>query len=118
MPAWEDSFVLGGGPESSRALPIGWRLNNKMMLASAEIRHDVFTFPGGAVGVLAFVDGTREYCDCDYLDNAPGFAEHKEWTWGPGAGVSLRLLRNAILTATVARGDGATRVYVSSGWAW
>ena len=112
MPAWEDAFVLGGGPESNRALVAGSKTNTKMMLASAELRHDLVTFPGGALALLAFVDGSREYCDCAY------FAEHKEWTVGPGAGASLRLLRNAILTATVARADGATRVYVSSGWSW
>ena len=118
MPAWEDNFVLGGGPQSNRALPIAWKPNAKMMLWSAEIRHDVFTFPGGALGVLAFVDANREYCDCQYLTDGPGFVEPKEWTVGPGGGIALRLLRNAILTATIARAEGATRVYVSSGWSW
>lgn len=117
LPAWEDNFVIGGGPESNRALPAGATTNTNMMLAAAEVRHDLFTFPGGAISVLAFVDASRAYCDCSYLEGT-GFTAPKEWTIGPGAGVSLRLLRNAILTATIARADGATRVYVSSGWSW
>jgi len=118
LPAWEDDFVLGGGPESNRALPIGARVEKSMLLLSAELRHDVIVFPGGALAVLAFVDGTHGSCDCDYLTDFGPAVRTDGWSVGPGAGISLRLLRNAILTATVARAEGATRVYVSSGWSW
>ncbi len=118
LPAWEDDFVLGGGPESNRALPIGARVNKNMMLFAAEIRHDLKVFPGGAIAVLAFVDASRAYCDCAYLADTPGIAAPMEWTVGPGVGVALRLLRNSVLTATVARGEHATRLYISSGWSW
>ena len=119
LPAWEDGLVLGGGPQSNRALPVAARIEKKMYLVSVEIRHDLFTFPGGAFGVLAFVDGSGLDCDCIRLIDTPGpIVPTSEWTFGPGAGVSLRLLRNAILTATIAHGAGATRVYVSSGWSW
>lgn len=116
MPAWEDEFVLGGGPESNRALPIGSETNTKMLLGSAEIRHDVFTFPGGGIALLAFVDGGRAYCNCDDLTSARGAST--DWVFGPGAGIAVRLLRNAVLTATVGRAEHGTRIYVSSGWSW
>ena len=120
MPAWEDEFILGGGPESNRGLPIGSETNTKVLLASAEIRHDLFVFPGGAVVLLAFVDGGRGYCDCDQLDDfvPPPSLPSESWTFGPGGGIAIRLLRNAVLTATVGVAHGKARVYVSSGWSW
>lgn len=117
VPGWEDEFIAGGGPESNRALREGAKTDQRMLLASAEIRHDVFTFPGGAVGVIAFVDGSRVY-NSFTIPNAPTGGLFDNWTFGPGGGVALRLLRNAVLTATIARADGATRIYVSSGWSW
>ena len=122
MPAWEDEFVVGGGPESNRALSAGANMNRKVVLASAEVRHDLLTFPGGAIALLAFVDGGEADCGCDNVTvmsgGQAGGISSGDWVVGPGAGVALRLLRNAVLTATVARADGATRVYVSSGWSW
>lgn len=130
IPAWEDDVLVAGGPESNRALPIAARVNNCAYLASAELRHDLRVFPGGAITLLAFVDGTRtDNCGRDDVtvvtprDTLPGLSTTAAtpttgWVWGPGVGVALRLLRNAVLTATVARALGATRVYVSSGWSW
>ncbi len=131
IPAWEDDVLVTGGPESNRALPIATRVNDCAYLASAELRHDVRVFPGGAITVLAFVDGSAtDNCGRDNVsvgapnDTLPGLstttAVHEDagWIWCPGVGVSLRLLRNAILTATIARALGATRIYVSSGWSW
>ncbi|MGH7593553.1 MAG: hypothetical protein ACRELE_06850, partial [Gemmatimonadales bacterium] len=119
MPAWENAFVVGGGPESNRALPVGSETNTKMLLVSAEIRHDLLTFPFAGVTLIGFVDGGRAYCDCDTLEDLSGVRSAPiGWTFGPGAGVAVRLLRSAVLTATVARTEHATRVYVSSGWSW
>jgi hypothetical protein len=126
IPAWEDDLLVVGGPESNRALPIASQINNCVKLASAEIRHDLKVFPGGAVAVLAFIDGSQaDDCGRDHVTVAtpsPGSSlintQTSDWIFGPGGGVALRLLRNAVLTATVARARGATRVYVSSGWAW
>ncbi len=133
MPGWEDAFAVLGGPESNRALPIAARTDRKLILASVEIRHDIITFPGGAIAALAFVDGGRSFCDCDVTTLVslvspsslrPSMAmsaaspPREEWLIGPGAGVAVRLLRNAIVTLTAARGEGRTRWYLSSGWAW
>jgi len=134
MPAWEDAFVVLGGPESNRALPLAAGLEPRVLLASVEFRHDLFTFPVGAIAALAFVDGGRSYCDgCQVTvaslvrdgdprqDYALAMTSEKlsdKWFLGPGAGVAVRLLRNTVLTVTAARGEGRTRWYVASGWAW
>ncbi|MES1260077.1 MAG: hypothetical protein ABUL71_05725 [Gemmatimonadota bacterium] len=126
IPGWEGDIPILGGFASNRALPIGARTDDCTYLVGAELRHDIKTFPGGALAVLAFVDGGRvDDCGAHAVtvalraQRAMGAATNIDaWTWGPGAGISLRLLRNAILTATIARGDGATRVYVGSGWSW
>ena len=138
MPAWEDDVLGFGGPESNRGLPVAALAGRGMLLASVELRRDLFTFPGGALAVLAFVDGGRAFVDepCVYLaEIAPGesraFAVSPTcgssgalqvtfdgWTVSPGGGIAIRLLRNAVLTATVGAAQGKARVYVSSGWAW
>lgn len=120
LPAWEDEFVLGGGPESNRALPIGAHIDKSMNMVSAEIRHDLKVFPGGAIAVIAFVDGSRSYCgDCiPLIDTPPVNSTADDWKIGPGAGIALRLLRNAVLTATVGVAESKARIYVSSGWSW
>lgn len=124
VPGWEDEFIAGGGPASNRALREGAEADQKVLLGSTELRHDLLTFPGGALALLAFVDGSRGYngngtvviVDGAAVIRASGAFE--DWTFGAGGGVALRLLRNSTLTATVARAEGATRVYVSSGWSW
>ena len=119
MPAWEDEFVVGGGPESNRSLPMAFRTNDKMQLASVEIRHDIFTFPAGAIALIAFVDAGRAYCDCVFLIDTPGVDYTvDDWVVGPGGGIAVRLLRNAIMTATVGVAKGKARVYVGTGWSW
>jgi hypothetical protein len=122
IPAWEDEFVVGGGAESDRALPPGFAAGRRVMLASAEVRHDVKVFPGGALTLLAFVDGARTGLEFTAFAASPGPSVGEgplqDWAIGAGGGVALRLLRNAILTGTIARAEGATRVYVSSGWSW
>lgn len=120
IPAWEDEFVVGGGAESDRALPPGFASGRRVMLANAEIRHDVKTFPGGAITVLAFADGARTAIESvAFADTRPTSGlPFQDWAIGGGGGVALRLLRNAVLTATVGHALGATRVYVSSGWSW
>lgn len=129
LPAWEDEFVVGGGFESNRGLPPGALSGSRVELGNAELRQQIFNFPGGAVSVLAFVDGGRSPVDVIYRYHVnrqpqPSAAESAttnypdDWAIAAGGGVSLRLLRNAILTATVSRADHATRVYVGSGWSW
>jgi hypothetical protein len=125
VPAWEDEFVVGGGFQSNRTLPPAFDAGRRVILASAEGRHDLFTFPGGALAVLAFVDGARAGQESIAFTASTDVAERQsrsgpleDWIVGAGGGVSLRLLRNAVLTATVGAAQGKARMYVSSGWAW
>ncbi len=124
IPAWEDEFLVVGGPESNRGVPIAAETNDCVALVSGEVRHDVKVFPGGAFSVVGFVDGGQA-SDCgrhtvSVALRTQGLSARTtgNWIFSPGVGISLRLLRNAILTATVAHAQGATRVYVSSGWSW
>lgn len=126
MPGWEDEFNVLGGPESNRALAVGEQRGRGVLLSSAEVRHDLFTFPGGAVALIGFVDAGRVFFDLAEF-NGGGVTTLESgdlrltfvgWTVGAGAGVAVRLLRDAVLTATVGRAEHATRVYVSSGWSW
>jgi hypothetical protein len=123
IPAWENEFVAGGGPESNRALPIGTGASRRVEFASVELRRDLFVFAGGAVAALAFVDQSRvgggdpampiaSYLGVSSTNSPTGN------TVGVGGGIAIRLLRNAVLTATVGVAHGDARVYVSSGWSW
>jgi hypothetical protein len=138
MPAWEDDILGFGGPQSNRGLPVAGVAGRGMLLAGMELRRDLFTFPGGAVAVLAFVDGGRAFVDdaCVFTaevasGQSKGFAVSPTcgssgalrltfdgWTVSPGGGIAIRLLRNAVLTATVGVAHGDARVYVSNGWSW
>jgi hypothetical protein len=123
IPAWENEFMAGGGPESNRALPIGAGASRSVRFESVELRHDLFVFPAGAVAALAFVDQSRVdggdpaiprpmYLGVSSTNSPVGN------TVGVGGGIAVRLLRDAVLTATVGVAKGTVRMYVGSGWTW
>jgi hypothetical protein len=124
IPGWEDEFVVGGF-QSDRAVPPGYLADRRVYLASAEARHDLVTFPGGALTLLAFVDAGRSGTDYVYFledphANATPLTQGplQDWVVGGGGGLALRLLRSAQLTATLGRAAGATQFYLQSGWSW
>jgi hypothetical protein len=134
VPGWERPFTTFGGAESERGLAEGRYTGRGLLLGAAEVRQDVVTVKDiFAVSLLAFVDGGRAFRDA----RAPGSCEEgclalptpaltggnlrftlDDWIVSGGGGVGVRVLRNAILTVTAARGEGRTRWYVSSGWSW
>ena len=138
MPAWEDDILGFGGPQSNRGLPVAGVAGRGMLLAGVEVRRDLLTFPGGAVAVLVFVDGGRGFFDdaCAFTGETASAESGSVpngvpcgstgalqltfdgWTVSPGGGIAIRLLRNAVLTATVGVAHGDARLYMSSGWAW
>lgn len=123
IPAWENEFVAGGGPESNRALPTGAGASRKVDFESVELRHDLLVFPAGAVAVLAFVDDSRvgggdPPIPIATYDGVSSTNSPVANTVGVGGGIAIRLLRNAVLTATAGVAHGKARVYVSSGWSW
>jgi hypothetical protein len=124
IPAWENEFVAGGGPESNRALPIGTGASRRVQFESIELRRDLFVFSGGAVAALGFIDGSYAGSDPSSPLQGPVYvaanpdSPDRGWTVGAGGGMMIRLLRNAVLTATVGVAEGKARVYVSSGWSW
>lgn len=138
MPAWEHFFTTFGGSESERGLPEGRYAGRGLLLGGVEMRQDVVRAKNiFAVSLLGFVDGGRSFQDhpfygvlvCSDCVTPPapevlGYSGGKlrltanDWTMSGGAGVGVRILRNAIVTVTAARGEGKTRWYVSSGWSW
>lgn len=128
FPGWEAPFDIIGGPKSVRGLPISTGLADGALLAGAEARFDVLNVGElGAVTLFAFVDGAKPLSSDDDLTIveavhpsriATGPVSTGDWTWAPGGGIALRVLRAATLTVSAARADGQTRWYVGSGWAW
>lgn len=119
VPAWEDEFEIGGGPESNRALPVGAMSSRKSAFWDTELRADLFVFPGGAISAVGFFDATRADAPITRVDAAaPVVPVPDGWVGGAGGGLALRFLRNAVLEATAGRAEGATRFYVTSGWSW
>ncbi len=128
FPGWEAPFEIIGGSRSVRGLPISAGLADGVLLAGAEARFDVLNVGElGAVTLFAFVDGAKPLDGGDDLTTevllhpsriATGPVSTRDWTWSPGGGIALRVLRAATLTVSAARTDGRTRWYVGSGWAW
>jgi outer membrane protein assembly factor BamA len=128
MPGWESPVTTFGGGQSHRALPVGALAGRGLLLGGVELRHELLDFGGlGAITVLGFVDGGRAFQDPSPLaDPAPGSPvpsgklafTFKDWTWGAGGGIGLRILRAAQLNLTAAKANGETRWYVGSGWSW
>ena len=128
MPGWESPVTTLGGGMSHRALPVGVLVGRGLLLGGVELRHELLDFGGlGAITLLGFVDGGRAFQDPSPLaDPAPGSTvptgklsfTFKDWTWGAGGGIGIRVLRAAQLNITAAKANGETRWYVGSGWSW
>ena len=133
MPAWERSYTTLGGPQSDRGLSEGRFSGRGLLLAGGEVRQDVVRSGNiFAVSVLAFVDGGRPFADREIIPPlcplcTPGGQSYlggdlrltlDGWTVSGGGGVAVRVLRNAIVTVTAARGEGRTRWYLTTGWSW
>ncbi len=120
MPAWENPFTTLGGPQSDRALAIGQDPGRGLLMAGAEIRHDLHTVHNiAALTFVAFVDAGRSFSDSTTCRDCGDLQwTLKGWTVGAGGGFAIRIMRDARLTVTAARANEKTRWYVSSGWAW
>ena len=133
LPGWERSFTTFGGAESERGLSEGRYPGRGLLLGAAELRQDVVRVKDiFAVSLLGFVDAGRPFHDVEIIPPlCPGCTTSSRswsggklrltlngWTVSGGGGVGVRVLRNAIMTVTAARGEGRMRWYVSSGWSW
>ncbi|MBK6493558.1 MAG: hypothetical protein IPG05_00395 [Gemmatimonadetes bacterium] len=128
IPGWESPVTTFGGGTSHRALPVGVLVGRGLLLGGVELRHELLDFGGlGAITILGFVDGGRAFQDPSPLAiPAPGSPvpsgklsfTFKDWTWGAGGGIGIRVLRAAQLNITAAKANGETRWYVGSGWSW
>lgn len=128
IPAWERPIGALGGATSHRALPAHALVGRGLLLAGAEVRHNLIDVGElGAITAVAFVDAGRVFRDPSPLvDPVPGTPipsgdldfTLKGWTVGAGGGLAIRVMRAAQLTITAARANDDTRWYVGSGWSW
>jgi hypothetical protein len=128
IPAWERPLGALGGATSHRALPAHALVGRGLLLAGAEVRHNLLDVGElGAITAVAFVDAGRVFRDPSPLvDPVPGAPipsgdldfTLKGWTVGAGGGLAIRVMRAAQLTITAARANDDTRWYVGSGWTW
>jgi outer membrane protein assembly factor BamA len=113
MPGWERDLTVLGGPDSHRGLIKGRFGGRGILLGGLEVRHDLLNAGDfGALTLVAFVDGGRVF--------EPGGVTltTRAWEMGYGGGVSLRILRSAILTLSFAGGDDGFTFGTGIGWAF
>jgi hypothetical protein len=129
LPQWESPITTFGGHGSHRGFGTGHFAGRGLLLGGLELRHDILNMGDfGAITAIAFVDGGRTFADTALtslaltIDPVPAAGRlrftTKDWQWGAGGGIALRVLRAATLTITASGGDGETRWYVGSGWSW
>lgn len=129
FPQWEAPITTLGGHASHRGFGTGHFAGRGLLLGGLELRHDILNMGDfGAITAIAFVDGGRTFADTALtslaltVDPVPPAGRlrftAREWQWGAGGGIALRVLRAATLTITASGGDGETRWHVGSGWSW
>lgn len=129
LPQWEAAATSFGGHASHRGFGTGHFAGRGLLLGGLEVRHDILNMGDfGAVTAFAFADGGRAFADTAFtslvlLTDEPANAGRlrlttRDWEWGFGGGIALRVLRAATLTISASGGDGETRWFVGSGWSW
>jgi outer membrane protein assembly factor BamA len=108
---WEREFNLAGA-EGHRSFPTGALVGTDVTLLSLDLRHDLLN--AGDLGAVSLV-GFADYANVDDpLSAKPGATSQ----WGGGAGVALRILRSAILSANFAGGSHGFNFSMGTGWAF
>lgn len=112
VPGWEEPLSVLGGVESHRSFVRGRLRGIGMLLATAEVRHDVLNLGDyGAITALAFTDAGRVFQD-DFEWTTAG------WSVGGGGGVALRILRSTVVTFNFAGGPDGFLFMMGNGWAF
>ena len=106
LPGWEREIGTAGA-SGHRSFPLGAIASSRLVLGSAEIRHDLLNAGDfGAVTALGFVDYG--------FGKDPGVG--KASAFGGGVGLALRVLRSAILTLNFAGGPNGFNFSMGNGW--
>jgi outer membrane protein assembly factor BamA len=114
FPGWERELSVYGGFDSNRGSPRGRLVGRRVLMTSAEVRYDLVDGGDyGALTVLAFMDGGGVY------DAAPdGAMTFSGWKTGFGAGIALRVLRQAIVSFNFAKGPEGFNFTSGTGWSF
>jgi outer membrane protein assembly factor BamA len=113
LPVWEGQLSILGGANTQRALWEGRYAGGGLLLAGAEVRHDLINLNDlGAITLLAFVDAGRVF-------DKNGFSLTTEGLhMGGGGGVALRIMRSSIFTFNFAGGPMGFNFTAGSGWSF
>jgi hypothetical protein len=109
---WERELSLAG-PGGHRSFPTGALAASELELLSAEVRHDLLNAGDfGAITLLAFADFAR------LSDDRATQVDKATTTFGGGGGISLRILRSAILSMGFAGGRHGFNFTMGTGWSF
>ena len=109
---WEREFGVGGA-DGHRSFPAGALAASEVELVSGEIRHDLLNAGDfGSVSLVGFVDFARLH-DARSLQLVKATTE-----FGGGGGVSLRILRSAIVSLGFAGGSHGFNFTMGTGWSF
>jgi len=114
FPGWERELSAYGGFETNRGYPRGRLVGRRLIMTSAEVRYDLVDGGDyGALTVLAFMDGGGVW------DASPGGPmKFSGWKTGLGAGIALRVLRQAIVMFNFAKGPEGFNFTSGTGWSF
>jgi len=114
IPEWESVPISSlGGAKTQRALVEGRYAGRHVLLASAEVRHDLLNLVDlGAITLIGFVDAGRVFEDEGFKLTTDGMKV------GGGGGIGLRVLRLPTFTFNFAGGPDGFRFTAGSGWSF
>jgi outer membrane protein assembly factor BamA len=113
LPVWEGQLSILGGANTQRALWEGRYAGGGLLLAGAEVRHDLINLNDlGAITLLAFVDAGRVFDQNGFSLTTEGLHV------GGGGGVALRLLRSSIFVFNFAGGPMGFNFTAGTGWSF
>jgi outer membrane protein assembly factor BamA len=113
IPVWEGEQGVLGGAYSNRGLPFQRLVGRSVLMANAEIRHNLLDLGDfGAVTLLGFVDAGRVFEAEDFELTT------EDMKVGAGGGIALRILRFSIWTFNFAGGPDGFQFSSGTGWSF
>lgn len=113
VPGWESETSVLGGVYSNRGLAYQRLAGRGVLLANAEVRHDLLNLGDlGAFTLLAFVDAGRVFEQRDFELTT------SDMQVGGGGGLAIRLMRFTIWTFNFATGPDGFQFTAGSGWSF
>lgn len=113
IPTWEGEVSTYGGAYSNRGLAYQRLAGRGVLLANAEVRHDLLNLGDlGAFTLLAFMDAGRVFERREFTLTTDGMQV------GAGGGLAIRLLRYTIWTFNFAGGPDGFQFTAGGGWSF